>query len=80
MNRARSNFGTGFFLCGAGAALMFLNGCSSFRTEMGQPLQVKANDFTDGKTRLETVLNKLGPPNGATRLPQGLHCFMSIRS
>jgi hypothetical protein len=72
MNRLRSKIGMIVLLCNAGAVLLLLNGCSSFRTEIGRPLQVGAKEFTGGQTRVETVLNKLGPPNSATRLPQGL--------
>jgi hypothetical protein len=47
------------------------SGCSYFRTEMGQPLPAKANEFAEGRTHVETVIHDLGPPNQATRLPDG---------
>jgi hypothetical protein len=52
-------------------ALVFSNGCSSFRTEMGHPLCCTADSFTNGQTRLETVVDRMGAPNAATRLPDG---------
>jgi hypothetical protein len=55
--------------CGSG--LLLLSGCSSFRTEMGRPVQARAGEFAEGQTRVETVVRKMGPPNSATRLPQG---------
>ena len=47
------------------------SGCSYFRTEMGHPLPAKANEFAEGRTHVETVVHDLGPPNQATRLPDG---------
>lgn len=55
----------------ASAALCLLVGCSSLRTEMGQPVQAKAEDFAEGRTRVDRVVRELGPPNQATRLPDG---------
>jgi hypothetical protein len=55
----------------AGVALLFLSACSSFRTEMGPPVQGRPSEFTNGQTRVETVLRKMGPPDCVTRLPEG---------
>jgi len=51
--------------------LLLLSGCSSFRIEMGQPVQATGGEFTARETRVETVVHKIGPPNSATRLPHG---------
>jgi hypothetical protein len=53
-------------------SLLLLTGCSYFRTEMGQPLSAQANSFTEGQTRVDTVVRQLGPPNRASRLPDGV--------
>ena len=47
------------------------SGCSYFRTEMGRPLPAKSNEFAEGRTSVETVVHEMGPPNQATRLPDG---------
>jgi hypothetical protein len=59
------------FIVAVGACLLLVSGCSSFRTEMGQPLAGRASGFVAGQSRVETVVGKLGPPDSATRLPQG---------
>jgi hypothetical protein len=38
---------------------------------MGRPLPAKAPEFAEGQTRVETVVHELGPPNQASRLPDG---------
>ena len=38
---------------------------------MGTPLQTHVNDYTIGQTRVETLVHEMGPPNEATRLPDG---------
>jgi len=57
--------------CRCSAWLLLLSGCSSLRTEMGQPVQATGGEFAVGETRVETVMHKIGPPNSATRLPHG---------
>ena len=57
------------------AAGCLLTGCSSFRTEWGQPLQADAAHFTEGRTRVETVIEALGPPAQASVLPGGFVFF-----
>jgi hypothetical protein len=58
------NFALLFLLC-------FIAGCSSFRTEMGRPLPAEGKKFAEGKTQVEDVVSELGPPNLASRLPDG---------
>jgi hypothetical protein len=53
------------------AAALLLTACSSFRTEMGRPLPARLDEFAEGRTRVETVVRELGPPNQASRLPRG---------
>jgi hypothetical protein len=53
------------------ACLLLVSGCSSFRTEMGRPVAAKASGFVDGQSRVETIVQELGPPDSATRLPEG---------
>lgn len=53
------------------AAMLFLTGCSSFRTEMGRPLAPEKSKLAEGKTQVEDVVSELGPPNLASRLPDG---------
>jgi len=48
-----------------------LTGCSSFRTEWGRPLRADAAHFTEGSTRVETVIHALGPPAQVSALPGG---------
>jgi hypothetical protein len=56
-----------------GLVLVFLfTGCSYFRTEMGQPLSANSRTFTEGQTRVDAVVRQLGPPNRASRLPEGV--------
>jgi hypothetical protein len=38
---------------------------------MGQPLTGRPDEFTEGRTRVEAVVRELGPPNQASRLPDG---------
>lgn len=38
---------------------------------MGHPLLGRVQNYTNGQTRLQTVLDEMGPPNAATRLPDG---------
>ena len=52
-------------------ALLLLPGCSSFRTEMGRTFPAKQNEFSEGQTRVETVVKELGPPNQVSGLPDG---------
>ncbi len=60
-----------FFIIAMMAAPSLLAGCSSFRTEMGRPLSAEARGFVEGRTRVDTVLRSLGPPNQVSRLPDG---------
>jgi len=53
------------------AAGCLLTGCSSFRTEWGQPLRADAGQFSEGSTRVETVIHALGPPARVSALPGG---------
>jgi len=53
------------------AALVLAAGCSSFRTEMGRPLEGSVTNYTNSQTRVETVMHDLGPPNEVTKLPDG---------
>jgi len=56
----------------AGAiSLLLVNGCSSFRTELGRPVSAEACGFVLGKSRAENVLQELGPPDSATKVPDG---------
>jgi hypothetical protein len=56
----------------AGAlSLLLVNGCSSFRTEIGEPVGAKTAGFVLGQSRAENVLQELGPPDSATSLPDG---------
>jgi hypothetical protein len=55
----------------AAACLVLATGCSSFRTEMGQHLAANASGLVEGQSHAETVVQQLGPPDSATRLPQG---------
>jgi hypothetical protein len=48
-----------------------LTGCSSFRTEWGRPLRADAQHFAEGRTRVETVIQALGPPARVSALPGG---------
>jgi hypothetical protein len=59
------------FSVGISAALFFATGCSSFRTDMGHPLSGSVQNYTNGQTHLQTVLDNMGPPNAATKLPDG---------
>ena len=59
------------FILGWLAASWLLAGCSSFRTEMGRPLPAKLDDFAEGRTRVESVVRELGPPNQASRMADG---------
>jgi hypothetical protein len=38
---------------------------------MGRPLTADTKGFAEGRTRVDTVVHELGPPNEATRLPDG---------
>jgi hypothetical protein len=38
---------------------------------MGRPIAAQAHKFADGKTQVEEVVSELGPPNLASRLPNG---------
>lgn len=71
MNRIRSRVRQGFFIGSAGAALVLMSGCSSFRTEMGVPVHTRVGEFAQGQTRVETVMSKMGPPDSVTKLPGG---------
>jgi hypothetical protein len=51
--------------------ICLLSGCSSFKTEMGKPLPAAAKNLAEGQTRVDTVVHELGPPNEASRLPNG---------
>jgi hypothetical protein len=58
-----------------------LAGCSSFRTEMGQPLPAETV-FASRQTHVADVVHELGPPNRISRLPGGFaflyeHSLMS---
>ncbi len=53
------------------AAFLFAAGCSSFRTDMGRPLDGSVSSYTNRQTRVETVVRDLGPPNEASKLPDG---------
>jgi hypothetical protein len=48
-----------------------LCGCSSFRTEWGRPIGGRPDDFVEGKTRIATVIQELGPPFQVSALPGG---------
>ncbi|MGZ5545128.1 MAG: hypothetical protein ACXWIU_10675, partial [Limisphaerales bacterium] len=62
----------GFWRIAHGSTIVcLLGGCSSFRTEMGRPLPTQRDSFTEGKTRVGTVIHDLGPPNRASQLPDG---------
>jgi len=54
-----------------GVCLLLASGCSSFRTEIGRPAGRTAAAFVEGQSRVETVVQQLGPPESATRLPEG---------
>jgi hypothetical protein len=54
-----------------GLLVSLLSGCSSFQTEMGQPLRVQPSGFTQGQTSVQTVVATLGPPNQASELAPG---------
>src|SRR5262245_12945956 len=56
-------------LGGLGLALA---GCSSFRTEMGRPLAGTTAEFAEGRTRVEDVVHRLGPPNQVSRISSGI--------
>src|SRR5262249_35027523 len=53
---------------------LLLAGCSSFRTEMGQPLPAESS-FASGHTRAVEVIHELGPPNRVSRLTDGFAFF-----
>jgi hypothetical protein len=59
------------FIVAGAACLLLATGCSSFRTEVSQPLAGKVSGFVEGQARAETVVQQLGPPDSATRLPEG---------
>lgn len=49
---------------------------------MGRPVSAEAKNFMEGKTQVEDVVSELGPPNLASRLPEGfafLYEYSSIR-
>lgn len=54
-----------------GAAACMLAGCSSFRTVWGRPLAADVGQFSEGSTRVETVIDTLGPPAQISALPDG---------
>src|SRR5689334_18974896 len=58
-------------IAAAGACLLLATGCSSFRTEMGQRLGGNVSGLVEGQSRVEAVVQQLGPPDTATRLPEG---------
>src|SRR6476646_9210561 len=58
-------------IAAAGACLLLAPGCSAFRTEMGQRLGGNIGGLVEGQSRVETVVQQLGPPDSATRLPEG---------
>ena len=60
-----------FIICTFPALCLLVTACSSFRTEMGRPLQTKPNAFVEGTTPVRTVVHDLGPPNQVSRLPDG---------
>jgi len=51
--------------------LLVLTGCSSLRTEVGQPLPEYSAPLVEGTTRVETVVHDLGPPHAVSSLPDG---------
>jgi hypothetical protein len=55
----------------SGIVILLVCGCSSFRTDMGQPLRESACAFTNGQSRVGTVIAELGPPNRASSLTDG---------
>jgi len=66
--RPQTAFGV---VCVLMTALGLLTGCSSFRTELGQPVAARAGGFAEGRTGVNAVIRDLGPPNAITRLPDG---------
>lgn len=52
-------------------AVVVLCGCSSFRTDWGPPIGGQADTFTEGTTRMQTVIHEMGPPTQISALPQG---------
>ncbi len=68
MNRARLLLALRVFLP---VALCALSGCSSFRTEMGRPLTAQSKEFAEDRTRVDAVVQELGPPHQVSRLPEG---------
>lgn len=51
--------------------LLVVAGCSSFKTEVGEPLPTASHPLVEGETRVETVVHELGPPHAVSRLPGG---------
>jgi len=54
------------------AGSLLLTGCSSFRTEVGRPLPQSSVAMLEGKTRMETGVQELGPPHAVSALPDGV--------
>jgi hypothetical protein len=52
-------------------ALLFLAGCSSFKREWGRSVVVPPGRLVEGRTRAETIVQKLGPPTQLSALPDG---------
>lgn len=48
-----------------------LSGCSSFRTEVGNPMPQPSSPLVEGETRVHTVIHELGPPHAISALPDG---------
>lgn len=53
------------------AGMLGLTGCSSFRTEVGQPLAQPSAPLVAGETRVASVMHELGPPHAVSALPNG---------
>jgi hypothetical protein len=53
------------------AGLILLAGCSSFKREWGRSLPVPPGELVQGQTRVESVVQKLGPPTQLSALPDG---------
>jgi hypothetical protein len=52
--------------------LGLLTGCSLIRTEVGSPLPQEHAPLLEGDTRIETVVDELGPPDKVAALPHGV--------
>jgi len=55
----------------SGTAALLTTGCSSFRTEWGDPLPQNARHFERGEATVQEVIHELGPPGKVTSLPGG---------